>query len=166
MRTDKVFLVGFMAAGKSTVAAALGDRLDWRVEDVDARIEARERSTVADIFATRGEAYFRAAERAVVQDLLPLRHAVVATGGGTFIDPANRRLINADGASVWLDVSLATVVDRMPSDGRRPLAADRASMEALYRARLPAYRHAHLHLDANRAATGELVERILDWLGV
>lgn len=165
MRANKVFLVGFMAAGKSTVAAALGGRLDWRVEDVDTRIEAREHSTVADIFATRGEAYFRAAERAVLQDLLPLRHAVVATGGGTFIDPANRRLINADGASVWLDVSVATVVDRLPSDARRPLAADRTSMEALYRARLPAYRHAHLHLDANRAATGELVERILEWLG-
>lgn len=165
MRTDKVFLVGFMAAGKSTVAAALGGRLDWRVEDIDTRIEARERSTVADIFATRGEAYFRGAERAVLRDLLPLRHAVVATGGGTFVDPANRRLINADGASVWLDVSLATVVDRLPSDGRRPLAADRTSMEALYRGRLPSYRHAHLHLDANRAAAGELVERILEWLG-
>ena len=165
MRTDKVFLVGFMAAGKSTVAAALGGRLDWRVEDVDTRIEAREHSTVADIFATRGEAYFRAAERAVLQDLLPLRHAVVATGGGTFVNPANRRLINADGASVWLDVSLATVVERLPADGRRPLAADRGSMEALYRARRTAYGHAHLHLDANRAATGELVERILEWLG-
>ena len=165
MRADKVFLVGFMAAGKSTVAAALGERLDWRVEDVDTRIEARERCTVADIFATRGEAYFRAAERAVLQHLLTLRYAVVATGGGTFVDPANRRLINADGVSVWLDVSLPTVVDRLPADGRRPLAADRASMAALYRSRRPAYRHAHLHLDANRTATGELVERILEWLG-
>ena len=165
MRTDKVFLVGFMAAGKSTVATALGGRLDWRVEDVDARIEARERSAVADIFATRGEAHFRTVERAVLRDLLPLRHAVVATGGGTFADPANRRLINADGASVWLDISLDTVVERLPPDGRRPLAADRTSMEALYRTRRSSYRHAHLRLDADRAAAGELVERILEWLG-
>ena len=154
-----------MAAGKSTVAAALGDRLDWRVEDVDARIEARERSAVADIFATRGEAHFRTVERAVLRDLLPLRHAVVATGGGTFADPANRRLINADGASVWLDISLDTVVERLPPDGRRPLAADRTSMEALYRTRRSSYRHAHLRLDADHAAAGELVERILEWLG-
>ena len=154
-----------MAAGKSTVARTLGARIDWRVEDVDARIEERERSTVADVFAMRGEAYFRSAERAVLRDLLRLRHTVVATGGGTFADAANRRLINSDGASVWLDVSFETVVDRIPPDGRRPLAADRTSMEALYRARRSAYRHAHLRLDADRAPVGELVERILEWLG-
>ena len=165
MRTDKVFLVGFMAAGKSTVASALGSRIDWRVEDVDTRIEARERSTVADIFATHGETYFRAAEHAVLRELLSLRHTVVATGGGTFADPGNRQLINADGASIWLDVSFETVVDRIPPDGRRPLAADRTSMEALYRSRRSAYRHAHLRLDADRAPAGELVERILEWLG-
>lgn len=160
-----MFLVGFMAAGKSTVARTLGARIDWRVEDVDARIEERERSTVADVFAMRGEAYFRTAEQAVLRDLLRPRHTVVATGGGTFADAVNRRLINADGASVWLDVSFETVVDRIPPDGRRPLAADRTSMEALYRARRSAYRHAHLRLDADRAPVGELVERILEWLG-
>ena len=165
VRTDKVFLVGFMAAGKSTVASALGARLDWRVEDVDVRIEAQERSTVADIFATRGETYFRTAERAALRELLPLRHTVVATGGGTFADPANRQLINADGASVWLDISFETVVARIPPDGRRPLAADRAPMEGLYRTRRSAYRHAHLRLDADRVPAGELVERILEWLG-
>ncbi len=154
-----------MAAGKSTVARALSARIDWRVEDVDSRIEAREHRAVADIFATRGEARFRAIEREVLRDLLPLRHTVVATGGGTFADPANRRLINADGASVWLDVSFETVVDRIPPDGRRPLAADRTTMEALYRTRQSAYRHAHLRLDADRAPAGELVERILEWLG-
>ncbi|MXW35153.1 MAG: shikimate kinase [Acidobacteria bacterium] len=165
MRTDKVFLVGFMAAGKSTVARALGARIDWRVEDVDSRIEARERRAVADIFATHGEARFRAVEREVLRELLPMRHTVVATGGGTFADPANRQLINADGASIWLDVSFETVVDRIPPDGRRPLAADRTTMEALYRTRQSAYRHAHLRLDADRAPAGELVERVLEWLG-
>lgn len=154
-----------MAAGKSTVARALGARIDWRVEDVDSRIEARERRAVADIFATHGEARFRAVEREVLRELLPMRHTVVATGGGTFADPANRQLINTDGASIWLDVSFETVVDRIAPDGRRPLAADRTTMEALYRTRQSAYRHAHLRLDAERAPAGELVERILEWLG-
>lgn len=164
MRTDKVFLVGFMAAGKTTVATALGTKLRWRVEDIDDRIEAREHCTVADIFATRGEPYFRATERAVLQEFLTLRHTVIATGGGTFVDPANRTLINSDGASIWLDVSFDTVVSRLPTDDRRPLANDRASMETLYSARRSAYRHAHLRLDADRVASGELVERILEWL--
>ena len=165
MRTDKIFLVGFMAAGKSTVAVALGERLGWRVEDVDDRIETRERRTVADLFARDGERHFRDVERAVLADLLPFRHTVVATGGGTFVDPTNRLTINRDGTSIWLDISFDTVVDRLPTDGRRPLAADRASMHALYDARQSSYQHAHVRLDANRASAGELVERILEWLG-
>ena len=165
MRTDRIFLVGFMAAGKSTVAAALGRRLGWRVEDVDDRIEAREHQTVADIFARHGEQRFRATERAVLQELLPMRHIVVATGGGTFVDPMNQAAINRNGMSIWLDVSFETAVGRLPTDGRRPLANNRTSMRHLFDARCAAYRHAHLRLDANRAPVGELVERILDWLG-
>ena len=65
MTVDKIFLVGFMAAGKTTVARALAGRLGWRVEDVDQLIEARERRTVADIFARQGEPYFRTVEREI-----------------------------------------------------------------------------------------------------
>lgn len=165
MRRDKIYLVGFMASGKTTVARALGARLKWRVEDIDEIIEQREQMTVAEIFARRGEPYFRALERAVLLELLPLRHTVVATGGGTFVDPDNRLAINRDGVSIWLDVALDSIIQRLPPDGKRPLAANRDQMEALYAARRAAYRHAHLHLDATRAPVGELVERILDWLG-
>jgi shikimate kinase len=164
MRTDKIYLVGFMGAGKTTVARALGQRLGWRVEDLDAQIEARERSTVAEVFASRGEPYFRAAEREVLRRLVSLRHAVVATGGGTYADLNNRALINADGVAVWLDLPFSTALDRVPADGRRPLAADRGQFEALFHARQAAYRDAHLRLDA-AAPVEELVERILDWLG-
>lgn len=94
-----------------------------------------------------------------------MRHVVVATGGGTFVDPVNRVTINRNGASIWLDVSFETVVERLPTDGRRPLANSRASMRQLFDVRRTAYRHAHLRLDANRAPAAELVERILDWLG-
>ena len=166
MRTDKIYLVGFMGAGKTTVAGALGTRLGWRVDDVDGLIEARERMTVADIFSRRGEAWFRRVEREVLAARIPVRHAVVATGGGTYADPANRSLINGDGVSIWLDVSLSQVIERLPRDGRRPLATDRASMVRLFRNRQAAYRHAHVRLDAGAASPGELVERIVDWLGV
>ena len=164
MRADKVYLVGFMGAGKTTVAGALGARLGWLVEDIDDLIEAREHMSVADIFSRRGESYFRRVERAVLAARVPVRHAVVATGGGTFADPANRSLINGDGVSIWLDVSLSQVIERLPSDGRRPLAADRAGMVRLFHDRQAAYRHAHVRLDGG-AASGEIVERIVDWLG-
>ena len=166
MRSDKIYLVGFMGAGKSSVAAALGAKLGWRVEDIDELIERREGMAVADIFSRRGEAYFRRVERAVLAAQVPVRHAVVATGGGTYADPANRALIDADGVSIWLDVSLMRVIERLPSDGRRPLAADRAGMERLFRRRQAAYRRAHVRLDAGAAPVGEIAERIIDRLGV
>lgn len=164
MRTDKVYLVGFMAAGKTTLAHALGKRLAWRVEDLDGLIEAHERMTVADIFARRGEPYFRAIERDMLRLVLPLRHAVVATGGGTFMDSENRALINGDGLSIWIDVPFEQLLARLPTDGRRPLASDREQMAKLYATRCLSYEHAHLRLEAHDAPTGELVERALEWL--
>ncbi len=165
MRTDKIYLVGFMGAGKSTVARALGRRLGWRVEDIDELIEERERRSIAAVFAEEGEPYFRAVEREIVRQLLGEREVVVATGGGTFADPENRLVIREDGAAVWLDVPLEVVLARAPMDGRRPLATDRRQFETLYEARRAAYQQAHLRLDASRAPVEELVERILDWLG-
>lgn len=164
MKTDKIYLVGFMAAGKTTLAQALSRRLGWRVDDVDSLIEARERRTVAEIFAREGEPYFRSIERQVIWSLLPLRHAVVATGGGTFVDPENRAAINADGVSVWVDVPFDVLLDRIPADGRRPLANDRVQMALLYENRRLAYQQAQLRLDATRARSEELVEQLIDQL--
>lgn len=161
MTTDKIYLVGFMAAGKTTVARALATKLGWRAEDVDELIEARDRRTVADIFAQQGEPYFRGVEREIVRLLLPLRHVVVATGGGTFMDLENRTAINMDGVSVWLDVPLGELVARLPADGRRPLAADRAQLERLYSMRQAAYANAHLRIHAGGVSTDEVVDRIL-----
>src|SRR5262249_34994788 len=81
VRADKVYLVGFMAAGKTTLARALAKRLDWQAIDIDELIEQRERQSVAEIFARRGEAYFRVIERQALAEQLPPRHLVVATGG-------------------------------------------------------------------------------------
>lgn len=164
MKTDKIYLVGFMAAGKTTLAQALSRRLGWRADDVDSLIEARERRTVAEIFAREGEPYFRSIERQVIWSLLPLRHAIVATGGGTFVDPENRAAINADGVSVWVDVPFDVLLDRIPADGRRPLANDRVQMALLYENRRLAYQQAQLRLDATRARSEELVEQLLDQL--
>src|SRR3954465_714698 len=113
-----------MGAGKTTLAQGLARRLGWRAEDVDMLIEARERRSVSDIFAREGEPYFRALERQVIFSLLPARHVVVATGGGTFVDPENRAAMNADGVSVWLDLPFEELLARIPADGRRPLASD------------------------------------------
>lgn len=164
MKADKVYLVGFMAAGKSTVARALAKRLDWRAVDIDELIEQRERLSVSEIFAKHGEGYFRALERQILNEQTGPRHLVVATGGGTFADVQNRAAINRDGVSVWLDVPLDRLVERVPADGRRPLAADRAGFERLYYQRRAAYEQAHIRLDAGRASVDALVEQLVEWL--
>jgi shikimate kinase len=164
VRADKLYLVGFMGAGKTTVAAALGARIGWRSEDIDERIETRERRSIAAIFVQEGEAYFRQAERDVLSDLLSLRNVIVATGGGTFSDPGNRAVMLNDGAVAWLDLPLSRVIDRIPPDGRRPLAADLVQMEQLYLQRRLAYAEAHVRIDAARPVE-EIVERLLEWIG-
>jgi shikimate kinase len=163
VKADKLYLVGFMGAGKTTVARAIGKHTGWRVEDIDQRIESREHRTVASIFSQQGEPYFRQLERLALGELLPLRHVVIATGGGTFVEPDNRALMLADGAVAWLDLSLAQVIERVPADGRRPLASDRAQMEQLFARRQLAYAQAHVRVDASRPVP-EVVGRLLEWI--
>jgi shikimate kinase len=163
VKADKLYLVGFMGAGKTTVARTLARRLDWRFEDIDQRIEGRERRNVATIFAQSGEPYFRQVERDVLAELVAHRHVIVATGGGTFVDPDNRALMLTDGVVAWLDLPLEAVIDRVPADGRRPLASDRTQMERLFVRRQMAYAQAHVRIDAARPVM-EVVEHLLEWL--
>ncbi len=161
MTPDKIYLVGFMASGKSTIARALATRLRWQAEDIDELVERRERRTIPEIFARQGEAYFRSVEREILRVLQPIRHVVVATGGGTFMDADNRAFINFDGVSVWIDVPLVDLIPRIPLDGRRPLAANRAELEQLYATRIDTYRLAHLRVSAGRAPVQPIVDQVL-----
>lgn len=162
--TDKVYLVGFMGSGKTTLARVLGRRLGWRVVDLDEEIERREGRTVSQVFAQDGEPYFRKVERDVLLAFLPSRNVIIATGGGTFVQPANRADILGDGLTVWLDAPFSRIVDRVPSDGRRPLAADRDAFAALFEDRRAIYRLAHVRIDA-QGRVDALVERLLHKLG-
>lgn len=164
MTVDKIYLIGFMATGKSTVGRHLAARLRWRFEDIDHLIEVREKRTIAEIFAKQGEPYFRAVEREILALLRPLRHVVIATGGGTFAEADNRAAINLDGASVWIDVPLAELIARIPLDGRRPLASDRAQLERLYAARTDGYRLAHVRVNASRTPASGVADRIIEAL--
>jgi shikimate kinase len=160
-----ILLVGFMAAGKSEVARLLSAELSWPAFDVDALLEEREGMPVRDLFAIRGEDWFRREEAALTDRLLRQRQVIVAPGGGWAAGPGRLAAVPSHVLSVWLRVSAEEAVRRAgPAPTDRPLMADRAGMEELLGRREPHYRRARLHLDTEAASAMEVARRIIDHL--
>jgi shikimate kinase len=157
---QRIVLVGFMGAGKSTVGPLLARHLGWRFVDIDPRIEAAAGLSVADLFAQRGEAFFRGEERRVAEELASEERVVVATGGGAFANPETREVLKRDAVVVWLQCDFDTVLSRLPPDGSRPLAANRERMRALFAERESSYRLADVIVDAKAGGPEEVARRI------
>jgi shikimate kinase len=147
-----VFLVGFMGAGKSSVGRALSRRLGWRFEDLDERIQARERRTIEQIFQQSGEAEFRRAEHAAFRELLAdlsSSPGVVALGGGAFVHANNAALIEeAGGLAIFLDAPVEELFRRCQQEQmERPLRRDLDQFRQLYETRRPHYMAATLRIE-------------------
>jgi len=142
-----IFLIGFMASGKTTVGRLLAERLEWAFVDLDKLIEDGAGRTVADIFATEGEAGFRRRETDALREVASRRRTVVATGGGAPCGEENIGMMLAAGRVLWLDVSAEEAVARAGKGSGRPLldgAADPvAAARTLLDARRPFYKRAH-----------------------
>ena len=167
-RTPGIYLVGFMAAGKSTVGRHLAHRLGWNFFDIDKEIEAAEKLTIAELFETRGEPEFRRIEADIlwqhVRWIERGRPAVLALGGGAFAAGTNRELIEENGVSVWLDCPFPTVQRRVAQQHGgllRPLARDPVEFEALFRRRLEIYQLAHMRVAIEGDDPEQTVDAIL-----
>lgn len=160
-RFRRVVLVGFMGSGKTSVGRLLARRLGYGFEDLDRRIEGRAGRTIAEIFRDEGEEAFRALEREEALAVSRLTERVVATGGGAFARPETRALLQQGALTVWLRCDLDRVLARVPADGTRPLAGNRAIMRALLAEREPSYRMADVAVDASTGTPGEVADRIV-----
>jgi shikimate kinase len=164
-RTPGIYLVGFMAAGKTTIGRCLAEELGWTFVDIDDDIEAAEGSPISEIFGARGEGEFRRMEaeaiRKRVRDIERGRPMVLALGGGAFVERANYELLSENGVSVWLDCPLERIQTRVGESDNRPLARDPEMFRRLYFDRRPAYERSEYRIEISSDDPMDAVARIL-----
>ncbi len=160
-------VVGMMGAGKTSIGKRLAQRLGLGFVNSDHEIETAHRMTIAEIFASHGEPYFRDGERRVLARVIGEGARVIATGGGAFIDPRTRALIRERAVSIWLHADFDVLMRRVRKRPTRPLLQNpdpEGVMRRLIEARYPIYAEADLAAQSRDAPHDVLVEEILQLL--
>jgi shikimate kinase len=172
LRGRAVVLVGLMGAGKSTVGRRLAEKLGLPFIDADHEIEAAAGKSIPEIFADHGEAYFRDGERKVIARLLDSGAAVLATGGGAYVNNGTRELIRQKGISVWLKADLPLLMRRVNRRSNRPLLKNtdpEAVMRRLIEERYPVYASADVTVMsrdvAHTAIVNDVIKALAQWSG-
>lgn len=162
-----IVLVGLMGAGKSTVGRRLAKRLGLPFVDSDVEIEEASGASTADLFERYGEHDFRDGERRLVARLINGDVRVIATGGGAFMDPRTRQLLNERAITVWLDAPIDVLAERTTRRDNRPLLKQGNRTEILARLadqRRDSYAEAQIHIRSGNGAHGDVVETIVSAL--
>ena len=158
----RVFLVGFMGSGKTAIGRRVAARLGIPFVDLDAEIERTSGLTIRAIFETAGETAFRERESAFLRGTEALPHAVVSTGGGSYVSEANRRTIGHLGTAVYLDVAFDAIRERLAGKTDRPLFVNAAQASSLHAEREPFYRMAPVRVALNgRESIEESADKVL-----
>jgi shikimate kinase len=162
-----VVLVGMMGAGKSSIGRRLALRLGIPFVDADTEIEKAAQMNIPDIFATRGEAEFRAGEARVIHRLLEGGAQVLATGGGAFMNADTRAEIGAKGISVWLKAEFDVLMRRIRRRHDRPLLKTEdpgATLRRLMEQRYPVYGLADITVQSREVPHDKIVDEIVSAL--
>ena len=159
-REGRVFLVGFMGAGKTTVGSHLARILGYRLVDLDRQIEKAVGMTVREIFEQEGEEGFRRREAEVLRQAASGRDVVIATGGGALLMHGNLEFIRKNGVSVWLDAPLEVMLDRCRRGAERPLFSTPERMAVLLSERMAAYADADIRIETQDMGAEEVARLI------
>jgi shikimate kinase len=147
-----IFLLGFMASGKSTVGPVLAAKLDRPFIDLDRVIEAEAGCAIAELIKREGEERFRELETETLREAASQSGAIIAPGGGAITRAENRELMARLGVTVWLDSPFELCWRRIQNDGAtRPLAPNELTAKARYEGRLALYRQASIHIPINQS---------------
>jgi len=166
MEEKKIYLIGFMGAGKSTVAPLLADKLDMEWVDTDNLIKEKEGLSIPEIFEYYGEARFRELEREIIKKVSESGSKVVAVGGGAPMDETNWKRMKSTGKVVYLEIGPEEVLGRIGSDGNRPLLSGlsederRKKINKLLRKRHPRYNRADYVVLCNGTGSAALADEI------
>ena len=159
-----IALVGFMAAGKSTIGRLLACELQLPFLDSDREIERSIGCTIPTVFRDQGEPEFRRLEREVIARIAVPEPQVIAIGGGAFCDAQTREILNRRAITIWLDAPFDVMLARLLASNGRPLVRDRTAgdIRELWDERRPFYKQAQLHVATGDSSPGAVVEQILE----
>ena len=164
-RLDRpVVLVGLMGVGKSTVGRRLAKRLGLPFIDSDAAIEDASGYSAAEVYERYGEQDFRDGERRLVARLVENDIRVIATGGGAYVDPRTRKLLNERAITIWLDAPVDILTERTGRRNTRPLLRNgdrKGTLERLSEERRPSYEEAHIHVKSGDGDHKDVVDAIV-----
>ncbi len=159
-----VVLVGLMGVGKSTVGRRLAKRLGLSFVDSDAEIEGAAGYPAAEVYERFGERDFRDGERRLVARLVEGDIRVIATGGGAYVDPKTRKLLNERAITVWLDAPVEILAERTSRRDTRAQLRNgdpKAVLEKLAQERRRSYEEAHIHVKSGDGAHRDVVDAIV-----
>src|SRR6476661_1769742 len=162
-----VVLVGLMGVGKSTVGRRLAKRLGLSFVDSDAEIEDAAGFPAAEVFERYGERDFRDGERRLVARLIEGDIRVIATGGGAYVDPRTRKLLNERAITVWLDAPIDVLAERTSRRDTRAQLRNgdpKEVLEKLSEQRRASYQEAHIHVISGDGAHRDVVDSIVQAL--
>lgn len=165
MTIDRIFIVGLMGAGKSTIGKQLAKVLNKDFVDSDREIEAHTGATIPLIFELEGEQGFRRRESEMIDKLTQQTNTVLATGGGAVLNEGNRKLLRERGFVVYLHATVEQLLERTRMDRNRPLLQTedpRAKLEELTKQRDPLYRDvADIIVDTGKVSIREVVQQLV-----
>lgn len=164
--SENIYLIGLMGAGKTTIGKQLAKSLKWPFYDSDKAIEENTGVDIPTIFEFEGEAGFREREQKMIRQLTQMRGIVLATGGGAILLEENRRLLHENGFVVYLQCSIARILERTRRDTQRPLLKTdnpKERLESLFKEREPLYLScADFKIDTGVMPSKAVVNRILE----
>lgn len=161
-----IILIGFMGCGKTTVGKKLAKKMNFTFVDTDQMIERQSNTTISDIFATKGEEYFRDLETNTIRDMVgTVEHTIISSGGGLPLRECNGAILKELGFVVYLSVKRETVLKRLEGDTTRPLLAGdhvEEKVDTLLNFRDPIYEvSAHMVVQTDGKKVDDIAEEII-----